>query len=393
MTRWIAAGGVFLVSLDSTVNVAFPAMAATFAVAPETLRWVIVAYVFAYAVMSFGGGAAADMVGHARVFRLGVAGSIVGFVMAGTASTFAALLVGRFVQGLAGGLVYGTAPGLVTLATPPAARGRALGFLNAALGVALTVGPIVAGVLVDTVGWRSIFHLRVPLALAVLAWSLVLPPTGAPTARGLVRVSDVLRAPVLAAGLLAFVANAGIFAIWLLASFYLVGARGLSASVSGAVFMLTPLGMTLVAPLAGRAVDRVGAHAPLVAGLTLEAAGLAIMSVADDRTSIALVAAALFAAGAGLGIFQVPYMTMVMAAFPPARQGAAGGFAFLARTLGVVAGVLVLAHVFAVRRAAAGFATAFAQSFVVAASGVAVAAVLALVLPWMASPRRRSPSA
>jgi MFS family permease len=388
MTRWIAAAGVFLVSLDSTVNVAFPAMAATFAVAPETLRWVIVAYVFAYAVMSFVGGAAADVVGHARVFRLGVAASVIGFVMAGTAPTFDALLVGRFVQGLAGGLVYGTAPSLVTLATPAAARGRALGFLNAALGVALTVGPLIAGVLVDVVGWRSIFHLRVPIALAVLAWSLALAPTGATTARRLVRVADVLRARVLAAGLLAFVANAGIFAIWLLASFYLVGARGLSASASGAVFMLTPLGMTLVAPLVGRAVDRVGAHAPLVAGLVLEAGGLAIMSAADDRTSIVLVAAALFAAGAGLGIFQVPYMTMVMAAFPPGQQGAAGGFAFLARTLGVVAGVLVLAQVFAVRRAAAGFAAAFAEAFVVAAVGVALAAVLALVLPRPASPRR-----
>ncbi|HEY3068327.1 MAG TPA: MFS transporter [Methylomirabilota bacterium] len=388
MTRWIAAGGVFLVSLDSTVNVAFPAMAATFAVAPETLRWVIVAYVFAYAVMSFVGGAAADVVGHARVFRLGVAASIIGFVVAGTAGTFDALLVGRFVQGLAGGLVYGTAPGLVTLATPPAARGRALGFLNAALGVALTVGPIIAGVLVDAVGWRSIFHLRVPVALVVLAWSLALASVGAPATRRLVSVADVLRARVLAAGLLAFVANAGIFAIWLLASFYLVGARGLSATASGVVFMLTPLGMTLAAPLAGRVVDRVGAHAPLVAGLVLEAAGLAVMSAADERTSIALVSAALFAAGAGLGIFQVPYMAVVMAAFPSGQQGAAGGFAFLARTLGVVAGVLVLAEVFAARRAAAGFTAAFAEAFVVAAAGVAVAAVLALVLPRTASSRR-----
>jgi MFS family permease len=388
MTRWIAAGGVFLVSLDSTVNVAFPAMAETFAVAPETLRWVIVSYVFAYAVMSFVGGAAADVVGHARVFRIGVAASVVGFVIAGTARTFDALLVGRFVQGVAGGLVYGTAPGLVTLATPPAARGRALGFLNAALGVALTVGPLLSGVLVDAVGWRSIFHLRVPLALAVLAWSLALASTGTTTARRLVTAGEVLRVPVLSAGLLAFVANAGIFAIWLLAAFYLVSARGLSATGSGAVFMLTPLGMTLVAPLAGRVVDGVGPHGPLVVGLALEAAGLGMLSVADGGTPIVLVAVALFAAGAGLGIFQVPYMTLVMAAFPSGQQGAAGGFAFLARTLGVVAGVLVLAQVFGRRRAAAGFDAAFSEAFVVAACGVAAAALLALVLPRRVRPPR-----
>ena len=387
MTRWIAAGGVFLVSLDSTVNVAFPAIAATFAVAPETVQWVIVTYVLAYAVMSFVGGAAADVVGHARVFRLGVAASVVGFLIAGTAPTFDALLAGRFVQGIAGGLVYGTAPGLVTLGTPPAARGRALGFLNAALGVAFTVGPLVSGVLVDTVGWRSIFHLRVPIALAVLAWSFARAPLGPATARRLVTGADLLRPAVLSAGLLAFVANAGIFAIWLLASFYLVGARGLSASASGAVFMLTPLGMTVVAPLAGRVVDRVGPHAPLVIGLALEAAGLAVLGVADATTSLVLVGIALFAAGAGVGFFQVPYMSVVMAAFPAGQQGAAGGFAFLARTLGIVAGVLVLARVFAVRRATAGFAAAYSEAFIVAASAVALAAVLAVLLPLPKSPR------
>jgi MFS family permease len=101
----------------------------------------------------------------------------------------------------------------------------------------------------------------------------------------------------LSAGFLAFVANAGIFAIWLLASFYLVGARSLSTSASGAVFMLTPLGMTVVAPLVGRVVDRVGPQAPLVLGLALEAAGLAVFGVADERTSIVLVALALYVTG------------------------------------------------------------------------------------------------
>ena len=66
MSPWIAAAGACVVSLDSMVNIAFPALAAAFAVAPEQVRWVIVCYVLTYAVTAFGGGALGDRVGHAR---------------------------------------------------------------------------------------------------------------------------------------------------------------------------------------------------------------------------------------------------------------------------------------------------------------------------------------
>jgi MFS family permease len=134
-----------------------------------------------------------------------------------------------------------------------------------------------------------------------------------------------------------------------------------------------------VAPAAGRLTDRAGAALPIVAGLAVEAAGLAIIGTAAPTTPLVVVAVALFAAGAGLGLFQVPYMAMVMAAFPAAQQGAAGGYAFLARTLGTVGGVLVLASVFATRRQLAGPEAAFADAFLLAALAVAVAAALACV--------------
>jgi MFS family permease len=378
MIRWIAAGGAFVVSLDSIMNVAFPAIAAAFAVPPERVRWIIIGYVGTYALTAFAGGALADRVGHGRVFRAGLALSAAAFVVAGLAPTFGWLLVGRVLQGLGGGCVYGTAPGLVTLAAAPADRGRALGFLGAAIGLGLSVGPLAAGVLVDTLGWRAIFHVRVPLALLALGVALAaLPLTSAPRAPRLVAAADIVRAPVLAAGALAFVANAGIFAIWLLAPFYLVAARGLDASAAGVLFMLTPLGTALAASPAGRLADRIGARTPIVVGLALEALGLGLLSRADAAAPIALLAVSLFAAGFGLGLFQVPNMTVVMAAFGAAQQGAAGGFAFLARTLGTVAGVAALAQLFGVRRLAVGLAAAAGEAFLVAALAVALAAALA----------------
>lgn len=376
--RWVAALGALVISLDSTMNIAFPAIAAAFGVAPERVRWVIVCYVLVYALVALIAGALGDRVGHGRVFRLGLLLSVIAYAIGGLAPTFEWLLIARVVQGLGGGCVYGTAPSLVTLGVPPERRGRALGFLAAAMGLGLTTGPVIAGVLVDAWGWPAVFHLRLPLMLATLVWAVrAVPAAPAPRAPRVVALHELARSRVLFPGALSFVANAGMFAIWLLAPFYLVAARGLPASIAGVLFMLTPLGTTLAAPLAGRLADRAGARAPIVAGLALEAAGLALLSRADPAAPVLVVAAALFAAGFGLGMFQVPNMAVTMAAFPAVQQGAAGGFAFLSRTLGVVTGVLGLAQLFAVRRLTIGLAPAAAEAFLAAGIAVALTAIVA----------------
>lgn len=382
MIRWIAAAGAGVISLDSIINVAFPAMAAAFAEPPERVRWVIVCYVFTYSLTAFCGGALADRVGHARVFRAGLALTAVALAFGGFAGTFDRLLIARVMQGVAGGLVYGTAPGLVTVTAPPEQRGSALGFLNAGIGVGFTVGPLVAGLLVAQFGWRSTFYVRVPVALAVFGWALVALPARRGAGTRLVAAADVLRRTVLGPGALAFLANASIFSVWLLAPFYLVLVRGFDATTAGLLFTLTPLGTALAAPVAGVAADRLGARTPMIGGLVLEALGLLLLSRADAATATPIIAGALFAAGFGLGAFQVPNMALIMGAFSGAQQGVAGGFAFLARTLGVVSGVLVLAGLFAARRETVGLQAAFAEAFLTAAIAVALAAVAA------AAPRR-----
>lgn len=388
MLRWLAAGGAFLASLDSTVNIAFPAMAAAFGVAPDRLRWVIIGYVLTYSILSFVGGALGDRVGHGRMFRVGIVLCVASYLLCGTAPTFGVLVGGRVVQGLGTGLIYGTAPALVTLGIEAQARGRALGFLSAAMGVAFSVGPIMAGVLVERFGWPAVFHLRLPLALALLAWAGARAPEARrPRSGSMVGLRDVRRASVMGLGAVAFLANAGIFAIWLLAPFYLVERRGFGPAIGGVLFMLTPLGTALAAPLAGRLVDRVGARGPMGAGLALEAVGLLLLSRAEPATSPVVLVVTLFAAGFGLGVFQVPNMTAVMARFGGGHQGAAGGFAFLARTLGTVAGVAVFGQIVAVRAPMVGFDGASSSAFSVAAGLVAAGACAILATP---QPRHRS---
>jgi MFS family permease len=378
--RTLAAAGAFVVSLDSTVNIAFPAMAAAFAALPERMRWVIIGYVLTYALMSFAGGALGDRWGHPRVFRAGLALSAAGFALCGAAPTFAWLVAGRVVQGFGSGLIYGTTPALVTLHAEPAARGRALGMLNGAIGLAFALGPLVAGALVERLGWPAVFYLRVPLALVVLGWSLAWPPGGRRRRdTPLTGAARFARASVLGTGALAFLAQAGIFAIWLLTPFDLIERRGLDPLVAGALFMLTPLGTAVAAPPAGWLGDRLGTRPLMTAGLALEAAGLLVIaSSAGPSTPLAVLAIALFTAGLGLGVFQAPNMAALMAEFSPGQQGTAGGFAFLARTLGTVGGVTLLASVFAMHRAAAGFDAAYRLAFGVAAGLVVAAAITAL---------------
>ena len=366
-----------MVSLDSMVNIAFPAMATAFVVPPDAMRWVIMCYVFTYSLVSFAGGALADRIGHARVFSTGVAVTALAFVVAASAPAFGWLLGARVLQGLGGGMIYGTAPGLITLAAAPSARGRALGFLNAAIGVAFAIGPIVAGGLLELSGWRAVFAARLPVALVVLVWAWrALPRTEVAAGHQGMVVGDVARLSVLHACLLAFLANAGIFAIWLLAPFYLVQHRGHDALVGGVLFMLTPLGTAMAAPLAGRLADRRGARLPSVIGLAMEAGGLLALSGATRTTPVVAIAAALFASGFGLGLFQVPNMSAVMGAFPAGQQGGAGGLAFMARTLGIVAGVATLSHVFAMLRGS-GFEAGFTAAFAVAGAAVLIAAAAA----------------
>lgn len=378
--RWIAAAGAFVVSLDSMVNVAFPSIAAGFGAPPEAMRWVIICYVLTYSLVSFAGGNFGDRIGHARVFRVGAGLSAAAFALTAAAPTFEWLLIGRIVQGFAGGLVYGTAPGLITLASAPSQRGRALGFLTGAIAVAGVAGPMVAGVLIDAIDWRAVFAVRIPLALGLLVWALVrLPASRTPIGHRWPRAAEFARADVLRPCVSSFLANAGIFAIWLLAPFYLSNRRGLDAFAAGLMFMLAPLGSTVASPLGGALADRVGSRCPVIVGLLIEVVGLAAMTASRETTPMVLVGVSLFVAGFGLGLFQAPNMADVMRAFGMRQQGAAGGLIFMARTLGVVTGVATLAQIFSMRRASAGFDAAFATAFTVAAVGVALAAIGAML--------------
>ncbi|MBI4607833.1 MAG: MFS transporter [Candidatus Rokubacteria bacterium] len=380
MVPAVSALGALVVSLDSAVNIAFPAMSEAFGVGPTSIKWVVIAYVLAYALMSYAGGSLADRVGHPRVFASGLWLSAASLVACGVAPSYGWFLAFRVAQGVGGGLVYGTAPALVTLALPADDRGRGLGIFTAGMGAGFAVGPVIGGLLVDALGWRWVYLFRAPLALALALGAL-------PALRGvrhgeagwhLIGLPAILRPPVLLANGLAFLANLAQFAVWLLVPYYLLDLLGLSATAGSLFFMLAPVGMTVAAPLSGWATDRFSSRPLLALGLGAESAGLFMISRLERESALAEVALALALVGLGLGVFQVPNMNLLMARFPATQAGGAGGMILMSRTLGVVAGVSVASAVFGA--GSGSFLDAFHAAFRVAA-GVASLAFLLSLLP------------
>src|SRR6266568_2287824 len=186
----LAAAGFLLVGLDASVNIAFPAIAAAFRISSTAVRWVVIYYVATYALTAFAAGVLADRLGPGRVVRAGLVLSLFCFAGYALVTSFEMLLLLRVLQGMSGGLIYGAAPALVTLSLPASRHGWGLG----------------------------VFLYRVPVAAAMIALAArtTSPRAGGPGAWRMVVPSDILRRPVLHAGLLAFLANYAQFAVWLL---------------------------------------------------------------------------------------------------------------------------------------------------------------------------------
>ncbi len=377
----LAALGALLMSLDSAINIALPAMAASFGVGAPAIRWVIICYVLTYALTAFAAGVLADRLGPRPVFATGLWLSALAFVGYALPGSYGWVLLLRVAQGLGGGLVYGTAPALVTLSLPRDFHGRGLGTMGLGLGVGLGGGPLIGGLLLQSFGWPATFLFRAPLfvAVAVLAHVGLGAMGGATAAPRRMTLADLLRLPVLRAAVLAFLSNHAQFKVWFLMPFFLMGPLGLSASLGGVFFALTPLGAALAAPLGGRATDRVGPYAPLVVGLLLEVAGLLAIARTTTTTPLPLIGAGLALVGLGVGLFQVPNLAQMMAAFPTAQQGVAGGLAFLSRTLGSAVGVQITAALFDARLARDGFVPAFHAAFLAAGVVCALAVAVALL--------------
>jgi len=433
--------GASLAPLDIAVNVALPAITGHFKLALADVQWLVICYVLVYGSLMLVAGKLGDLFGHRLVFQAGLAISAAGCAACAAAPDWPLFLWARAGQGVGTALALSCTPALATSLFPESERTRALAGFASAMALAAAVGPFLGGALIELWDWPAVYWVRVPLALATLALSVLLPsprpeqrPFDAPGAlllaatmstlllslvfsqrreiaglwalalflaalallflygRRASRVPEPIIRPSLFAdprfavpNVLNVLANLAGFAILLLTPYYLMNVLKLTALASGVVLAMTFAGSLTGAPLSAFLVKRIGQRPTVFAGIACVGLGLLPLGFTGLETPAVAVAALLVLEGVGQGLLTVAYTDIVTATLPPRDRGVAGSLSMLTRTLGIVAGASVLTALQA-RGAegiwgAAGFLAGYRFAFVVAGGGL-IAALLLSAAAW-----------
>ncbi len=381
--------GTAAVQLDTAVNIAFPAITRGFALAIGDIQWVVISYVLTYACLLLVCGRIGDLVGHARIFRLGLMWTAVAQLLCAMASEFGWLLGARMLQGVGAALVLSGGPALATGLFDEARRTRVLGSFAMLIGIAATLGPWIGGVLVQHWDWPAVFWFRIPVALAALAMfrpgtAISVPAKGGAVASRRLLDPTIFRLHGFAAvNIASIVVNFAAFAVWLLVPYYLSRIAGLGYGPGGALLSMGAIGAIVAAFLGGRAIGWIAARQAAALGASVVAAGLLLVGLWDETTSVPLLVAALVLQGIGLGLFQLAYTDIVTATLPRADRGVAGSLTVMTRTIGTVMSAAAVMPVFQHFETSAGFLPVFQVLFL---SIAAVPLAMALLLVWQ-SPR------
>lgn len=435
--------GAFMGQLDaSIVSLALPTLRSSFHASLAAVTWVGQAYLLVLVAMLPVAGRLADRVGRKLIYTYGFLVFALGSAACALAPDLGVLIACRAAQGVGAAMLQANSVAIVVGVAPVGQRGRALGIQGGAQALGLALGPAVGGFLIGIGGWRGIFWVNVVVGIvgAALGWALIprsrdLAPSGRFDWAGLavlIPAAGVLMLGLSAAsrdgwlsspvGLLALVVTAlgaalfyierrapgplldprvladprirnGIvaglgsaallFATLTVMPFYLQEALHLSVGRTGVLVLALPLGIGVVAPVAGRAAERVGTRRCTVAGMVTTAACLAglLGVVHAGRPSITELALLLAGTGAGLGAFTPANNTSVMSAAPASAASGAGGLLNMARGLGTSLGLGLVGSLYGAARASGAAAAIGLER--TAAVLVAVALACAL-LAWRA---------
>jgi len=434
----------------SVVNVALPALAQDLKVNPVNLSWAINAYLLPLGVLILLGGALGDHFGRRRLFQIGLSTFALASLACAAAPSFAWLLAARGLQGLGAALLMPNSLAILGGAFTGEARGRAIGTWAAAGALAGAMGPIIGGWIVDTVGWRTIFLLNLPIAAGAgyLAWKYVeerrassgaapLDALGAGLATAalglltwaLTKASESSEASsswVAAVGgillfgvfvrhegklgnraimplamfaaptfvgltLLTFFLYGSLGGLLVLLPFFLIKVEGWLAVAAGAALLPVPVLIGLGSRFMGRVASAYGERLPLSIGSGLVGIGLALYGrIGTHGINYWLdIFPPTVLIALGMGACVAPLTTAVMTSVDPDHVGLASGFnSAVARIAGLIATAL-LGFVFARQESTEAFMIGFRAAALIGAASAAVAAASALLLvhPRAASAR------
>jgi len=439
----VTSAALFMASLDNlVVTTALPSIRAHLHASLSGLQWTVNAYTLTFAVLLLTGATLGERYGRRRMFVAGLALFTAGSAAAALAPGIGALIAARAVQGAGAAALIPLTLTLLSAAVSPQRRGLALGAWGAVGGLAIAMGPLVGGAVVEGASWQWIFWLNVPIGVALLpiAWSRLTESRGTATrldlpgvilaslgllgiVLGVVRGNDhgwtsLTVLPSIVAGALLVVA----FIAWELRArepmlpMRLFRSRGFTATnvasllmffgMFGSIFLLaqflqvvqhySPLQAGLrtlpwtampvfIAPIAGALSDRIGSRPLLAAGLALQAAGLGwLAAIASPTVAYAAMVPAFVVSGTGMSLFFAPVANVLLRSVRPDQEGIASGANNAIRELGGVFGIAVLGAVFAARggyTSGSAFVMGMSSAVWVGAAAVAAAVAAALLLP------------
>src|SRR6266704_871299 len=425
----VTSTALFMGSLDNlVVTTALPSIRAHLHASLAGLQWTVNAYTLTFAVLLLTGATLGERYGRRRMFVIGL-----GLFTAGSAAAALAPGIGALVA-----------------AVPPARRGLALGAWGAVGGLAIAIGPLVGGAVVEGASWQWIFWLNVPIGVALLPIArLRLTESRGPSTSldlpglvlaslgllgivlGVVRGNDhgwtsatVLPPLVIGALLMAAFIGWELRAREPMLPLHLFRSRGFTVTnaasllmffgMFGSIFLLaqflqvvqhySPLEAGLrtlpwtampvfIAPVAGALSDRIGGRPLLVTGLALQAIGLGWLAVVTSPTvSYLTLVPAFIVSGVGMSLFFAPVANVVLGSVRRDQEGIASGVSNAIRELGGVFGIAVLGAVFSARggyTSGAALVSGLSAAVWVGGAAVAAAAAAALLLPR----RRTAPGA
>jgi EmrB/QacA subfamily drug resistance transporter len=397
----ICCASIIVVVMDiSIVNVALPAIHRDLHASESGLQWTIDAYTLVLASFLVLAGSTADRVGRRRIFQTGLAAFGLGSLLCGLAPGIGWLIAARALQAAGGTMLNPVAMAIVANTFPePSERARAIGVFGSMSGLALVLGPILGGVLVDSLGWHAVFWVNVPIvAAALVCTALFVPESRAARARRFDPVGQFLMILVLGSvvyaiiesaslgwtspvilGLLAAAAlgaggilgyeprrpdpllelrmfrsvpfsSAILIALWALCGFgaflflttqYLQDVRGMPALAAGLCLLPVGLLVLLLSPVTGRLVGGRGPRLPLVvAGAALALGGGASLWLAP-ATPLPAVIAVYLLFGVFLGTVNPPITNTAVSGMPRSMAGVAASLSSAGRQTGTTLGVAI----------------------------------------------------
>ncbi len=432
---------LLIVSIDNTIlNVALPAMQRDLHASTSGLQWAIDAYTLVLAALLMLAGSTADRIGRKRVFMTGLVVFTLGSLLCSLAPDLSTLVAFRMIQAVGGSMLNPVAMSIITNTfTDPRERARAIGVWGAVVGISMAAGPLVGGLLVESVGWRSIFWVNLPVGLAALLLTLrFVPESRAPKARRpdplgqlmvivlfgsltyaiieapnagfttvlpfaalalaallglllyeprraepLIDLRFFRSAPFSGATVIAVSAFAALGGFLFLSTLYLQNVRGLSALHAGLWMLPMAVPTFLCAPLAGRLVGSRGPRLPLlIAGGALTVSGV-LFAAFEAETSDATLFIGYVLFGVGFGFVNAPITNTAVSGMPRAQAGVAAAVASTSRQLGQTLGVAVVGAVLAAGVGASSYRDTFVSAarpgwWILTACGLAVLTLGAL---------------